>query len=93
MNTHAFKVGARLTYDCAHAVCKAGLGQLSVGVKQVDCGALQHFDSSALAVFLSWQRAAQKQGRVIQVCNIPAALASLAQAYGASALCFGAKAA
>ncbi len=88
-----FTVDATLTSDCAQAVCNAGLAQILAGVDLVDCKALQHFDSCALAVFLCWQRAAQEQGRVVHMHNIPAALASLARAYGASALCFGLEAA
>ncbi len=48
----------------------------------VDASALQHFDSSALAVLLECRRLADAQGRKIRVCNAPAKLGQLARLYG-----------
>ena len=47
---------------------------------------LAQFDSSALAVLLAWERAAQARGVKFEIVNLPAGLASLAQAYGVDTL-------
>jgi phospholipid transport system transporter-binding protein len=37
-------------------------------------------------VLLAWQRAASQRGAILSVVNLPAALASLARAYGVDSL-------
>ncbi|MFM2346638.1 MAG: hypothetical protein RL654_1391 [Pseudomonadota bacterium] len=44
----------------------------------VDAGALDHFDSSALAVLLELHRRAAAAGRLLRVERVPAQLAALA---------------
>ena len=48
----------------------------------VDASNLRHFDSSALAVLLECQRAAEAFGKPFAVRNAPAKLAALARLYG-----------
>jgi len=77
-----FETGAALTHASAKAALAAGLSRIAAGATGVDCAPLTQFDSSALAVLLAWQRAAQARGQTLDVVNLPAALASLARAYG-----------
>ncbi|TKC90814.1 STAS domain-containing protein [Trinickia terrae] len=81
-----FSTGTTLTHASAKAALAAGLNEIGGGAAGVDCAPLTQFDSSALAVLLAWQRAAQARGTVLDIVNLPAGLASLAQAYGVDTL-------
>jgi phospholipid transport system transporter-binding protein len=81
-----FETAATLTHDSARGALDAGLSRIAAGATEVDCAPLKQFDSSALAVLLAWQRAATARGAGLSVVNIPAGLASLAQAYGVDTL-------
>ncbi|WP_153099266.1 STAS domain-containing protein [Paraburkholderia hayleyella] len=81
-----FASGATLTHASATAVLAMGLQQIEAGAQEVDCAALTQFDSSALAVLLAWQRAAQARHASLDIVNLPAGLANLAQAYGIAEL-------
>ncbi|MFM0004168.1 MULTISPECIES: STAS domain-containing protein [Paraburkholderia] len=81
-----FESGATLTHASANAALAAGLQRIAAGATGVDCAPLAQFDSSALAVLLAWQRAAQARGAAFEIVNLPAGLASLAQAYGVDTL-------
>jgi phospholipid transport system transporter-binding protein len=52
----------------------------------VDAGALQRFDSSALAVLLELRRESQAQGKSLTMQALPARLQDLATAYGIAEL-------
>jgi phospholipid transport system transporter-binding protein len=52
----------------------------------VDASNLQHFDSSALAVLLECQRAADAWGKPFELRNAPPKLVSLARLYGVDVL-------
>ena len=52
----------------------------------VDASNLQHFDSSALAVLLECQRAADAWGKPFALRNAPPKLVALAKLYGVDAL-------
>ena len=52
----------------------------------IDASNLQHFDSSALAVLLECQRAADAWGKPFAVRNAPPKLAALAKLYGVDVL-------
>ncbi|RQS05680.1 STAS domain-containing protein [Burkholderia sp. Bp9002] len=84
-----FSAGSSLTHASAKAALATGLAQIGAGATAVDCAALAQFDSSALAVLLAWQRAAQARGNPLAILNLPPKLASLAQAYGVDALING----
>jgi phospholipid transport system transporter-binding protein len=81
-----FESGATLTHESANAALAAGLQRIAAGANGVDCAPLAQFDSSALAVLLAWERAAQARGIKFEIVNLPAGLASLAQAYGVDTL-------
>ncbi|HYS66010.1 MAG TPA: STAS domain-containing protein [Paraburkholderia sp.] len=81
-----FESGAMLTHESAKTALSAGLQRIAAGARGVDCTPLAQFDSSALAVLLAWQRAAQARGARFEIVNLPAGLASLAQAYGVDTL-------
>jgi len=81
-----FESGATLTHESAKTALEAGLQRIAAGATGVDCAPLAQFDSSALAVLLAWERAAQARGTAFEIVNLPAGLASLAQAYGVDTL-------
>jgi len=81
-----FESGATLTHESAKTALSAGLQRIAAGARGVDCTPLAQFDSSALAVLLAWQRAAQARSARFEIVNLPAGLASLAQAYGVDTL-------
>jgi phospholipid transport system transporter-binding protein len=81
-----FESGATLTHESASAALAAGLQRIAAGANGVDCAPLAQFDSSALAVLIAWQRAAQARRAPFEIVNLPAGLASLAQAYGVDTL-------
>ncbi|MFC0402208.1 STAS domain-containing protein [Paraburkholderia rhizosphaerae] len=75
-----------MTHASARATLASGLERIAGGARSVDCAPLTQFDSSALAVLLAWQRAASARGATLEIVNLPAGLASLAQAYGVDTL-------
>ena len=81
-----FETAATLTHDSAKSALNAGLSRIAAGATEVDCAPLKQFDSSALAVLIAWQRAANARGAALAVVNLPSGLASLAQAYGVDTL-------
>ncbi|WP_082508295.1 STAS domain-containing protein [Burkholderia sp. Leaf177] len=81
-----FETAATLTHDSARSALDAGLSRIAAGATEVDCAPLKQFDSSALAVLIAWQRAANARGAALAVVNLPSGLASLAQAYGVDTL-------
>jgi phospholipid transport system transporter-binding protein len=81
-----FATGPALTHASAKEALAAGLARIAGGARGVDCAPLTQFDSSALAVLLAWQRAANARGMALEIVNLPAGLASLAQAYGVDTL-------
>ena len=53
---------------------------------RIDASALQHFDTSLVAVLLHVRRAAQAAGGTIEIVGAPPKLADLAQLYGVESL-------
>ncbi len=84
--TSRFATGATLTHASATSALAAGLARIEAGATVIDCAQLTQFDSSALAVLLAWRRTGEARGTVLQIVNVPAGLASLAQVYGIDAL-------
>ena len=64
----------------------AAADSVSTSEFQVDASALQHFDSSALAVLLELRRQAQVRGQSFQVTGMTARLSELAGLYGVDEL-------
>ena len=80
---------AELTHDQA-AACSRMLAQALRGqadpVVVADAGALERFDSSALAVLLDCRREALAAGKGFAVARMPARLRELASVYGVANL-------
>lgn len=78
-----------LPTQLTHAQAGACLAVLSEGMRgqsalsvELDGAALEHFDSSALAVVLGLQRAALQAGKTLVVRRLPPRLQDLARLYG-----------
>jgi phospholipid transport system transporter-binding protein len=56
------------------------------GVLRVDAAALQHFDSSTIALLMQARRLATAAGRGFEVVGMPPKLAELARLYGVADL-------
>lgn len=78
--------GNALTIPHAKAELAAGLAAIAGGETTVDLAGVSEVDSSAVALLLAWQRGAKKQGRPLQILNLPQGLRSLANVYGVEAL-------
>lgn len=76
-----FTAPATVTAANAHTVLAEGLQAIAGGQLEFDFAATQQADSAAVAMLLSWQRAAQKSGVQLQLRNLPASLQSLARLY------------
>ena len=78
-----FQLPAQLTHDQAATVAQQ-LGTLARTQPslRVDASALQHFDSSALAVLLTGLREAAHQQHALTVSGLPAKALALARVYG-----------
>ncbi|MBI3712728.1 MAG: STAS domain-containing protein [Burkholderiales bacterium] len=61
---------------------QAGLHAIAAGADSIDLAALTSVDSSAVAVLLSWVRAAQAANRPLTFTGAPANLLSLVSLYG-----------
>lgn len=75
-----------LTLAEAGEVVRAGLQALASGTTDIDLGALQRFDSTAVAALLEWRRAAAARGAVLRIGNLPEGIESLARLYGVAHL-------
>ncbi len=82
----------RLPAELNHASANACLAQLAEGLSTeaaevvVDAQALQHFDSSALAVLIEFRRACSGAGKALIVQGLPPRLRDLAALYGVEEL-------
>ena len=80
---------AELTQEQAAACCRmlaAALRSDSQTAVVADAGALQRFDSSALAVLLECRREALGSGKTFSVARMPPRLRELAVVYGVAEL-------
>lgn len=71
-----------LTFHNAREVLEQGCAAIAAGDTEIDLATISAADSSAVAVLLAWQRAAQQHGRTLSFRNLPAGLQSLATVYG-----------
>lgn len=71
--------------DSLLAALKAALPTRG-GTLRIDASALQHFDTSLVALLLHARRAAQAAGGTIQIVGAPPKLADLARLYGVESL-------
>ena len=80
---------AQLTHDEAAACCRMLAQAIKVDAAPAvvaDAGALQQFDSSALAVLLDARREALASGKAFAVAHMPPRLRELASVYGVAGL-------
>ena len=68
----------------ALSVTQSGLAEIARGESNFDLSGVTVADSSAVAVMLAWQRAANAQGKAIVFHGISASLSSLIALYGVS---------
>jgi phospholipid transport system transporter-binding protein len=86
---HMLVLPAELTHEQAPACCRMlaqGLKAQPESTVVADVGALQHFDSSALAVLLECRREALALGKSFSVSRMPPRLRELASLYGVAEL-------
>lgn len=81
----SFALPHRVTLANAQEIERQG-GLALAQSDQVDCMALQDFDSSVLAVLLVWQRQLRARNQSLIVLNPPAKLKVLASVYGVTDL-------
>lgn len=82
-------VSGGMTLETAATLMAAGAKELAGGPaneQRFDLSGVTAIDSSGLAVLFAWQRAAQAQGKKLQIVNPPRNLISLAQVYGVAEL-------
>ncbi len=75
-----------LTIGDAAEVLEAGLQAIAAGETEIDLLQLQHFDSTAVAALIAWQRRAVEKGVPLRVSHLPQGLESLAGLYGVAPL-------
>lgn len=87
--TDIYTAPATMRMDSALAIEAQGLAAIARGVQRFDLSALTDLDSSAVAVLLSWRRAAQARRQPIEYVGATPSLLQLAELYGVTALAFG----
>ena len=75
-----------LTFDHAKAASEEGVRAIKAGQAVIDLASVGALDSSAVAVLLSWQRAAVRASSSLKFVNLPAKLTSMVALYGVTAL-------
>lgn len=81
-----------LSLQSAANSMQAGLAAIAQGQIDFDLSSLALVDSSAVAVMLEWQRAANALGKTLTFRGVPATLGSLMALYGVSDLLISAPA-
>ncbi|MDQ9171018.1 STAS domain-containing protein [Oxalobacteraceae bacterium R-40] len=81
-----FEPSDTLNFANAKATLEAGLLAISSGQTEIDLARLASVDSSAVAVLLAWQRAAQAKGSVLHFHHVPHNLQSLIDLYSVDTL-------
>jgi phospholipid transport system transporter-binding protein len=90
----SFSLPAQLKLPQAASTAAAVVAAVKQGEREIDCAALQSFDSSALSVLLAAKRlvidqsVAQTAGESLRILNSPAKLHQLALLYGVDSLLF-----
>ena len=70
----------------APAALAAGLQAIDGGQKVIDFSGVTAIDSSAVAVLIAWQRAAQNKSTVLSFINFPQSLQGLSSLYDVDVL-------
>jgi len=84
----AISLPARATFNEATPLLAALQAALLTGggTLRIDAAALQHFDTSLLALLLHIRRAAHAAGGAVELVGAPTKLAELARLYGVESL-------
>lgn len=77
-----FQPAPTLTVENAGSMLAAGLQAIEGGQHVIDFSGLTAVDSAAVAVLLSWQRAAMRKSIALSFINLPDMLQNLADLYG-----------
>ena len=75
-----------LTVHNATSALEQGLDAIRSGQTRFDLRNVQAVDSAAVSVMLTWQRAAQEAGAVLELNNLPTNLKNLTKLYGVCSL-------
>ena len=75
-----------LTVDNATSALEQGLDAIRSGQTKFDLRNIKAVDSAAVSVMLTWQRAAQDAGGVLELKNLPNNLKNLTKLYGVCSL-------
>ena len=81
-----FQPASSLTVDNARSVLSEGLQAIASGQHVIDFSGLTAVDSAAVAVLLSWQRAAKAKSIALSFVNLPEMLQRLTDLYGVAGL-------
>ena len=81
-----FRPTQALTVSNAASMLEAGLHAIASGQSEIDFSDVTVVDSSAVAIVLAWQRAANAQQATLHLIGVPANLQSLAALYGVAQL-------
>lgn len=81
-----FQPAPSLTVDNARGMLADGIAAIAGGQRVIDFSGLTLVDSAAVAVLLSWQRAARAQSIGLSFVNMPDMLQKLTELYGVAAL-------
>ena len=80
------KLAGAVVIDSARQLLEDGRGYCVANDVAVDFSGVTELDSSALALFLEYRRAAESAGKRVSVSNLPASLKTLADLYGVTDL-------
>ena len=80
-----FSLPASVTQETATQLEREGLQNL-VTLGTVNCSAMSDFDSTVLAVLLSWRKKLQENKQSLMIEHAPEKLKVLAKVYGVSTL-------
>jgi phospholipid transport system transporter-binding protein len=80
------QVTGPMVIDTATVLKKAGDGAIAAGAVVVDLSGVTDADSAAVAILLSWVRAAQERKQALSIVNPPSSIRSLAALYGVAEL-------
>ncbi len=75
-----------LTVHNATSALEQGLDAIRSGQTKFDLRNVKAVDSAAVSVMLTWQRAAQDAGGVLELKNLPTNLKNLTKLYGVCSL-------
>jgi phospholipid transport system transporter-binding protein len=81
-----YQIEQEISLRNAVAASQAGLTAIKSGETEFDLSRLTVVDSAAVAVMISWQRAASLQNKALAFHAIPASVNSLLALYGMSEL-------